>query len=209
MTAERTRIILWRHGQTDSNVEMRYQGQTDVPLNATGVAQAAEAAGLLAKQKVDAIVSSPLSRALTTAQTLADLLGLPVTTDDRLKEISVGSWEGMLDVDVRRENPDFAEALASGRDVRRSATGETAAEVGQRVGAAVREIAAAHQGQTVVVGCHGLAIRMGTANLLGWDFATSQTLASMHNCGWTVLVARGNGEWKLVTWNQAPMGRLA
>lgn len=201
MSTGRTRIILWRHGQTDHNVEGRFQGQNDIPLNAVGREQAAVAAAELARFEVDAIYASPLSRALTTAQTLAERLGLPVVSDPRLMEVSVGSWEGVLDRDVYAANPDFVAALAAGRDFRRSPSGETGLEVGARMGQALREIAEAHTGQTVVVASHGLAIMMGTANVLGWDFTTSTTLASMRNCAWSMLAARPAGDWKLVTWN--------
>ena len=71
----------------------------------------------------------------------------------------------------------------------------------------LREIADANPGKTVVVGCHGLAIRMGTANVLGWDYPTTTRLASMFNCGWTTLTARPQGDWKLVTWNQVALQR--
>lgn len=202
MTGERTRIVLWRHGQTDFNVAGRFQGQTDVPLNEVGIAQARQAAAVLVTQlQVDAIYSSPLSRTLATVDALARRLDLPVTSDPRLMEISVGSWEGLLADDVYRDNPDFTRALAEGRDIRRSPEGETGLEVGARVGAALRDIAAAHQGQTVVVGCHGLAIRMATADVLGWRYSTTTRLASMQNCAWTTLAARPDGDWKLVSWN--------
>ena len=197
MTGPRTRLVLWRHGQTDHNVERRFQGQADVPLNEVGLGQAQQAAALLAQLPVDVVVSSPLRRALVTSQTLAKRLALPVAIDDRLMEISVGSWEGLLDSDVYAAHPDF----------RRSPEGETALEVGERVGAALREIADANPGKTVVVGCHGLAIRMGTANVLGWDYPTTTRLASMFNCGWTTLTARPQGDWKLVTWNQVALQR--
>ena len=207
MTGSRTRLVLWRHGQTDHNVERRFQGQADVPLNEVGLGQAQQAAALLAQLPVDVVVSSPPRRALVTSQTLAKRLALPVATDDRLMEISVGSWEGLLDSDVYAAHPDFALALDEGRDFRRSPEGETALEVGERVGAALREIADANPGKTVVVGCHGLAIRMGTANVLGWDYPTTTRLASMFNCGWTTLTARPQGDWKLVTWNQVALQR--
>lgn len=209
MTAPRTRIVLWRHGQTDHNVEGRFQGQADIPLNQIGRGQARQAAALLAQLPVDVVVSSPLRRALVTCQTLARRLDLPVSTDDRLMEISVGSWEGLLDSEVYAAHPDFALALDEGRDFRRSPEGETAQEVGERVGAALRDIADANQGKTVVVGSHGLAIRMGTARVLGWDYPTTTRLASMSNCGWTILTARPQGDWKLVTWNQVASPRPA
>ena len=68
-----TRLVLWRHGQTDWNLASRFQGQTDVPLNFTGIAQAQEAARRVAALHPDAIVSSPLGRTTATADALAEL----------------------------------------------------------------------------------------------------------------------------------------
>ena len=87
-----TELILWRHGQTDHNLVGRVQGQVDIPLNATGLAQAAAAARILASPRPDRIVSSPLSRARTTAQILADLTGLDIEVEADLIERSFGVW---------------------------------------------------------------------------------------------------------------------
>ena len=73
--------MLWRHGQTTWNAQNRFQGQTDIPLSETGVAQAERAARLLAALKPDKIFSSDLSRAASTAAALARITGLPVTLD--------------------------------------------------------------------------------------------------------------------------------
>jgi broad specificity phosphatase PhoE len=91
-----------RHGQTDWNAQGRIQGHTDVPLNATGVAQAQAAAGRLAGRGIDWIVSSPLARARSTAEFVARRLGLPVQLDDDLKERRFGAFEGMIADEVKR-----------------------------------------------------------------------------------------------------------
>ncbi len=83
-----------RHGETDWNAQGRSQGRTDIPLNATGVAQAASAAQLLRGRGIATIVSSPLSRARDTAQAAATLLGLPVEVIEDLQEVSFGVHEG-------------------------------------------------------------------------------------------------------------------
>src|SRR5690606_19337304 len=80
------RLILWRHGQTAWNVTGRVQGQTDVDLDETGVAQAAATAPRVAQYRPDLIVSSDLRRAARTAAALADVTGLPVEYDARLRE---------------------------------------------------------------------------------------------------------------------------
>ena len=83
-----------RHGETDWNAQGRSQGRTDIPLNATGVAQAAAAAQLLRGRGIVSIVSSPLSRARDTAQAVASALDLAVTVIDDLQEVSFGVHEG-------------------------------------------------------------------------------------------------------------------
>ena len=85
-----------RHGQTDWNLERRFQGQIDIPLNAYGLLQAENAAHLLRNEPIAAICSSPLQRALRTAEVVGERLGLPVTILDGLKEVGFGAWEGAV-----------------------------------------------------------------------------------------------------------------
>ncbi|MEY4968114.1 MAG: hypothetical protein RIQ73_813, partial [Actinomycetota bacterium] len=76
------RVLLWRHGQTDWNIVNRFQGHSDIPLNDVGRYQVKHAAEILAGMNPTAIISSDLGRARATAQALADLVGLPVTTHE-------------------------------------------------------------------------------------------------------------------------------
>ena len=97
--------MLWRHGQTTWNAERRFQGQSDIPLDATGEAQAQRAARLLAGLHPDMIVSSDLSRAASTAAPLARLTGLDVILDKDLRERHGGCWEGLTDTEIRTRYP--------------------------------------------------------------------------------------------------------
>ncbi len=96
MTPVLTPTAFWflRHGETDWNAEGRSQGRTDIPLNAVGVAQARRAAMALVDRGIVTIVASPLSRALRTAEIVAEALQLPVATDDGLMEVAFGTEEG-------------------------------------------------------------------------------------------------------------------
>jgi probable phosphoglycerate mutase len=90
------RVPFWflRHGETDWNAQGLSQGNIDVPLNATGVAQARAAAALLHNRGIVSIVASPLLRARVTAQIVGDALRLPVITDQDLREVAFGVQEG-------------------------------------------------------------------------------------------------------------------
>lgn len=153
-----TRLILIRHGETDWNVEGRYQGQSDVPLSERGRFQAAEMRPHVQVLKPAAIYSSDLIRARETAEILASPLQLTVRIDPRLREIHLGEWEGLLFDEIqarysgllklRREDP--AKVSAPG--------GETVAQVRDRVLAATGEIAERHRDQTVVLVAHGLPL---------------------------------------------------
>jgi hypothetical protein len=101
MTLPRRPFIFVRHGQTDWNKVGRIQGDTDIPLNLTGLAQARGAAQLIDGVQVDLIVSSPLRRAVATAHILADATTCPVVIDEGLKERSFGAYEGCVQADAR------------------------------------------------------------------------------------------------------------
>lgn len=105
-----TQLLLIRHGETDWNREMRFQGQLDVPLNTTGLEQAARLAERLATETVDAIVCSDLLRARQTAEACAQRLDLPVATEPGLREQSFGTLEGLRAAEVQREHPEVWEA---------------------------------------------------------------------------------------------------
>ena len=200
----RTRLVLVRHGQTDWNAGGRFQGQADIPLNAHGIDQAATLAEAIADLAPDRIVSSDLSRARTTADTIAAACGLDVEVDARLREIHVGSWQGRTPEDVSVECPWFPDALRAGRDFRRSDTGETATEAGERVRDALAAAAERHPGETIVVVGHGLALRIGLTFLLGLDFAHSFLLSGLWNCSWSV--AEHRGYWRLTSYNNVVPG---
>ncbi|MEU5905220.1 histidine phosphatase family protein [Micromonospora sp. NPDC047467] len=181
-----TRLIVWRHGNTDWNAANRVQGQTDVPLNELGRDQARAAAPLLASLRPDAIVSSDLSRAAETADALAALTGLPVRADARLRERHFGQWQGLHLTEVAERFPDEYARWRAG-DPAPGADLEPLHDLGERVAAALLEAADAAHGGTVVIATHGGASRQGVGHLLGWDSGVLRGLGSLANCHWTEL----------------------
>lgn len=189
-----TRLVLWRHGQTAWNVEGRFQGQSDIPLDAVGEQQAERAARLLAALAPDAIYSSDLARALATAAPLARLTGLPVVPDKDLRERYGGLWEGLSDTEIRSRYPlEHAQWLPPG--------GESSATVAQRAVAALERIAdGLPPGSLAVVVSHGAALRLGAAKLLGFPEELWGAVGPLANCSWSVL-ARRRGRWRLIEHN--------
>ncbi|MFI6824671.1 histidine phosphatase family protein [Micromonospora sp. NPDC050187] len=181
-----TRLIVWRHGNTDWNNARRVQGQTDVPLNERGREQALAAAPLLAALRPDAIVSSDLSRAADTATALAALTGLPVHTDPRLRERHFGQWQGLLIDEVTRRFPAEYARWRSG-DPDPGAGLESLDDLGKRVGTGFQAAVDAVLGGTVVVATHGGGARQGCGHLLGWGQDVLATVISLANCHWTEL----------------------
>ncbi|MBF4604194.1 histidine phosphatase family protein [Curtobacterium sp. VKM Ac-2884] len=172
-----TLLYLVRHGETDWNAQRRIQGSTDIPLNATGRRQAAEAAELLTRRQFDAVVASPLSRAAETGAIIADRLGLaaPVTYAG-LAERSYGEAEGLTDTEVTAKYPHDD---IPGRESRSALLARITETLG--------EIAVRFDGGVVVVATHGAVIRSvvneaapGTAD----RHATPIRNGSIHSFRW-------------------------
>lgn len=195
------RVVLLRHGVTDWNDGGRFQGHADIPLNDSGRGQATAAAALLGGLGITRAYSSDLSRARETARIVTAPLGIEVQVDPRLREVNVGSWAGLSMDEVGLAEPDFWPALREGRDFRRSPTGESATEAGQRVALAVLDHveAAGGTGTLLVVG-HGLSLRVGALLLMGLDYSHTRRFGGLLNCHWTVL--QPNDEhWRMLSYN--------
>jgi broad specificity phosphatase PhoE len=153
-----TLLCLVRHGQTDWNLEGRYQGQSDVPLNERGRAQAQALASQLQGERFASIYSSDLKRAKETADIVAVPLCLPVISEPRLREIDQGEWEGQLvDVIADRYAQLWQKRVVDPANVRPPG-GETVGEVAARVNAAVDDIVRLHPEVPVLIVSHGLAL---------------------------------------------------
>ncbi|MEV4493510.1 histidine phosphatase family protein [Micromonospora coxensis] len=203
-----TRLIVWRHGNTDWNAASRVQGQTDVPLNALGREQARTAAPLLAALRPDAIVASDLSRAADTAAALAEVTGLPVRTDARLRERHFGQWQGLLLTDAAARFPEEHARWRAG-DPDPGAGIESLDDLGKRVGAAFADAADLVPGGTVVVTTHGGSARQGVGNLIGWDHSVLRAIGSLANCHWTELRHSDARGWHLRAHNVGLITRPA
>jgi len=154
-------IYLARHGQTDYNAEPRFQGRLPVPLNDTGRAQARELAEQAASKDFVALWCSPLVRARETADVVAARLGLVAFEDERLVETDAGDWTDRSFAEVRSEEPDLFAAFAAGRLDFAFPGGESFAEQGRRVAAALAD--AEHAARPALVVCHGVVIRLALA----------------------------------------------
>jgi probable phosphoglycerate mutase len=156
-----TTILLARHGETDWNRENRFQGHADPPLNETGRAQAAELAAALAAEQLAAVYSSPLQRAFETAQIVAAPHSLEPVAVEALREVDVGSWQGLTRAEIEQRFPaQFARWLAYEQGWE---DGESYEEMGNRVVAALLELAVVHEGERILAVSHGGPVRAAYA----------------------------------------------
>jgi broad specificity phosphatase PhoE len=154
------RILLVRHGQSEWNASGRWQGQADPPLSELGEEQAVAAARALGM--VDAIYASDLVRAHHTAELVAAQLGSDVVVAPNLRERSAGEWEGRTRAEIEAGWPGYLDNHL------RPAGYEPDASVLERVMTALDAIAAAHDGDVLVI-THGGVVRVVERHLGGDD----------------------------------------
>jgi probable phosphoglycerate mutase len=195
-----TRLIIWRHGNTDWNGANRVQGQYDTPLNELGRRQAAIAAPLLATLRPDAIVASDLGRAAETAAALAALTGLHVRPDPRLREREYGRWQGLTMSEIAERFPEEHARWRAGEQSPGCGI-ESLDDLGKRVAEAFQEAAEARPGGTTVLATHGGAARQGCGSLLGWPPPVLRTVGGLGNCHWAELRHDAVRGWQLQAYN--------
>lgn len=192
--------ILWiiRHGETAWNAEGRVQGQTDVPMNEAGFAQARAVAAALSGERFAAIYSSDLLRVTQTAEPSAQMLGLPVQLDARLRERHYGMFETLTYAEVKVLHPeDYARFRAKELDYD-FRTGESLRAFFARSIACVAEIAARHAGKSVLVFTHGGVLEMAYRNVTGSGLRTPREF-EIPNAALNRVGIEGE-DWKILAW---------
>lgn len=186
------RIELIRHGQTDWNRDDRLQGSSDIPLNATGRAQAVETAAVLADEGLAAIVSSPLMRARDTARIIAEILGIDLGASyDDLIERDYASFEGKVASGPMPDEPDAEYPDVEGR--------ASVTLRGMRAIAEIRDTRLPIDGPdaTIAAVCHGTIIRFILSEILGEEIPHIHN-AAINEIEWS------DGSWRVLSVNGTP-----
>lgn len=163
------RIILVRHGQTEWNREERFRGRVDIDLDEVGVRQAKAAADRLAQWGVAAIYSSPLKRAMATAEAIAERLGLAVQTLDGINDMHFGVWQGLSVAEARKDYPELFELWRRSPEQLRIPEGETLDDVQKRAVATINDLVAKHEDETVALVTHRVVCKVLLCHALGLD----------------------------------------
>ncbi len=164
-----TLVYLVRHGQTAWNKSEIFRGRVDVPLNETGLKEAELAAEYFRGKMVETIYTSPLSRAMQTAERIAGVLGLRVSQHPGITDMSFGNWEGRPIKEVGSSDPDRFRLWQERPDLLKVPGGETLAEVGTRAMVALEEVIQTHADSTVIMVSHRVITKVLICAILGLD----------------------------------------
>ena len=164
------RVLIFRHGETDWNVQERFQGHMDIPLNEQGREQARRLAPTLAQYKLEAVLASDLSRAHETGQIVARALSIPVFTDVDLREAHLGAAQGMTRPEIEfKFGLELATRWRSWKAVDADISypgGETGDAIRARAFRAMERFLRAQPFQIIGVASHGGVIRRVMQHLL-------------------------------------------
>lgn len=177
-----TRFLLVRHGQTAWNKDVRFRGTTDLPLSDLGLAQAERVAQWLRDEPIQAIVSSPLKRAVQTAQPLSDALNLPIRTHHGLISADYGEWQGHTPQEVSARWPELYRQWQQSPDLVTFPGGESLKIVLDRTVAMLDELSQAHPDQTVALFSHEIVTKTLLGYVLGMELSAHWRVPQDNGC---------------------------
>ncbi len=175
------KLYIVRHGETEFNLQNRYAGSTDIPLNDRGVQQAMQLSLDLKGIHFDNIVSSPMLRARQTADIINHGRNLPLKIIDGFSEINMGVYEGLTREEARLRHPQTWERLSARGIDDAPEGGETIRQCNERVMAALSELIREAEGKAVLLVCHGFVSRLINRHFNGLDYLSMHSF-SLKNC---------------------------
>ncbi|MBN2463860.1 MAG: histidine phosphatase family protein [Dehalococcoidia bacterium] len=164
-----TRIIIVRHGRTEWNRVERFRGRADLELDEVGINQAEAAAARITEWQVSAVYSSPLHRALTTAEILACPFNLKVKLLPGIIDIDYGEWQGLSADEASAKYGDLYSTWLKSPHQVKFPGGESLVEVRERAASAVGDLVAQHPKETIVLVSHKVVCQILILSLLGLD----------------------------------------
>ncbi|HEY7597422.1 MAG TPA: histidine phosphatase family protein [Actinophytocola sp.] len=201
-----SRLVMWRHGETDYNATGRMQGHLDSVLTDVGRNQARFAVPALARFSPDIVVTSDLRRAMDTAMMFTDTTGVSLRVDKRLRETNLGLWQGMTSAEVDEQWPG-ARQIWQTDPTWTPPGGESRLEVASRAAEVVADLDESTE-DTAVLCAHGGLITALTGHLLELPITAWAKLGGIGNCHWTVLARRTSSgmAWRLRVYNAGITG---
>lgn len=166
-----TTLYLVRHGKTVGSEVKTYKGSIDIPMSEAGIEQIKMTAGFISNydkaSRLSAVYCSPLSRAVKSAEIIAEAYGLTPLISPDLMERHFGIWEGMSYTEIKEKYPEEFEAWANNPLVYSPTNGESTLEVRDRIIPALENIISRHNGESIAIVAHGGVNRIILCHILG------------------------------------------
>lgn len=199
------KLYLIRHGETVWNKEKKLQGTTDIPLSDLGISQAKEKAKSLTSVAFDLIYSSPLKRAYETAKLIRQERPIPIIKEERIREISFGTYEGMIHKGefYNIPDPDFPLFFSAPDHYHTPPLGESITALLDRTENFLEELSLnpALQDKTILISAHGAAVRAILSNIEQCPLSQFWGNGVHKNCG-VSCIQYENGKWEKIFENQ-------
>lgn len=193
-----TELVLVRHGETDWNTQGRIQGQLDIPLNNTGLAQADAVGARLRSESFDAIYSSDLERAMQTARPVVQSSGPAIRREPRLRERHFGALQGLTAEEAQTRQSQVWQAYKARAAQQDLGGGESLAGFSRRVIDFVDEVLQAHAGGRILLVSHGGVLDMAYRNATGMPLEAQRDFP-IYNASVNILIRNG-ARWEIAAW---------
>ena len=193
-----TEIVLVRHGETSWNTEGRIQGQLDIPLNESGLAQAVAVGRRLGKERLDAIYSSDLERAMQTARPVVHAGAREIRREPRLRERHFGALQGLTGEEAQDRQPGAWQAYKARAADHELGGGESLAAFSLRVVGFVGEVLRTHAGGRILLVSHGGVLDMAYRHATGMPLDAPRSFP-IYNASVNILI-HDRGRWEIAAW---------
>jgi len=191
-----TKMIFVRHGQSEANLAKIFAGHTDIPLTELGRCQAENTARFLKDYPIDVIYASDLLRAMQTAEPTAQMHGLEIIPNERLREIYAGDWEGVSFSDLLEKYPkEFGDVWRNDCGRAHPENGESVLALSERIYAEVDRLAALHRGGCVAIFSHATPIRLLCARWQGYPAVDVSKVTFCGNASVSVIDYEDDGSY--------------